>query len=438
MPADLPVARRGAAPAKVGRPRVLLLMPTNTYRAQAFLRAAGRLGMAVTVGSEQASVLADLTPGATIALPFEDTSRALQDVVRFAEQYPLEAVVGVDDSGVLLAATAAAALGLRNASIEGVAATRDKHQLRQRLQAAGLPCPWFRLASLREAPEAVAAQVAYPCVLKPLSLAASRGVIRADDPVGFVAAFHRVAAILEQAHGPLEGSAPAPTGRDHILVEGYIPGIEVSLEGLILGEQLHVLAIFDKPDPLEGPFFEETIYVTPSRLPASVQAAIVESARRTVRALGLRQGPVHAELRVQVRPRNRIRVWPIDVASRSIGGLCSNALRFGTGDSLEELILRQAIGAPIGPLERERRAAGVMMIPISRGGTLREVRGCQAALAVPGVEDVTITIPLGQRVVPLPEGDRYLGFIFSRAETPEEAEAALRRAHAALEFVIEP
>ncbi len=418
----------GGARGPCSRPRVLLLMPTNTYRARAFLHAASRLGVDVTVGSERESVLADLAPGTTIALPFDDLERGLQEVVKFSEQYPLQAVVGVDDAGVLLAATASAALGLRNASIEAVAASRDKHRFRQALRQAGLPSPWFRLVSLGADPDALARELRYPCVLKPLSLAASRGVIRANGPEEFAAAFSRVGTIVRQA---------AEEGRrkveDEILVEAYIPGVEVSLEGLIIGSELHVLALFDKPDPLEGPFFEETIYVTPSRLSEETQQAIVESARHTLRALGLRQGPLHAEMRI-----NQEGVWPIDVASRSIGGLCSNALRFGAGDSLEELILRQAIGAAIESLEREHCPAGVMMIPIPGGGILREVRGCEEAGSLPGIEEITISIPIGQPLVPLPEGDRYLGFIFARGESPDEVEAALRRAHGLLEFVISP
>jgi L-amino acid ligase C-terminal domain 2 len=126
----------------------------------------------------------------------------------------------------------------------------------------------------------------------------------------------------------------------------------------------------------------------------------------------------------------------LEIAARSIGGLCGRTLRFGTGLSLEELILRRALGRPVESLERERAAAGVMMIPIPRGGVLEEVRGLDEARAVPDIEDVTISLHKGQDVVPLPEGSRYLGFIFSRAADPARAEAALREAHRHLHFVI--
>ncbi len=214
-------------------------------------------------------------------------------------------------------------------------------------------------------------------------------------------------------------------------MEGFIPGREVALEGLLVKGALQVLALFDKPDPLDGPFFEETIYVTPSRLPAATQTAIADLTAWAARALGLREGPLHAEFRV-----NDSGPWMVEIAARSIGGLCSRTLRFGTGLTLEELILRHALGIEIETLERERQPAGVMMIPIPRGGVLEEVRGLEAAKAVPGIEDIAITIHLGQKVVPLPEGSRYLGFIFARAETPERVEAALREAHGRLDFSI--
>jgi biotin carboxylase len=264
-------------------------------------------------------------------------------------------------------------------------------------------------------------------VLKPLVLSASRGVIRADSEAEFVAAFTRIAALLETP----EVRQHHPDGRDRILVEDFIPGTEVALEGLLNHGELNTLAIFDKPDPLDGPFFEETIYVTPSRLPLETQRAIERCVARAASALGLEGGPVHAEVRL-----NQQGPWLIEIAARSIGGLCSRTLRFGTGMTLEEIILRHALDLPIASIEREHRAAGVMMIPIPRGGVLEDVGGLEAARAVAGIEDVTISIHKGEEVVPLPEGARYLGFIFARGATPADAERALRNAHARLSFVI--
>jgi biotin carboxylase len=265
--------------------------------------------------------------------------------------------------------------------------------------------------------------VSYPCVLKPTCLSGSRGVIRADDAGQFVAAFGRVRRLLEGI------------GQHEILVEGYLPGREYALEGLLREGRLSVLAIFDKPDPLEGPYFEESIYVTPSRAPAETQAAIAACVTEAAAALGLREGSVHAEVRV-----NDQGVWLIEAAGRSIGGLCSQILRFTheADVSLEELILRQALGLALPGVERERAAGGVMMIPIPAAGTLTGVHGLQTAAALPGIESVEITARLNYPLVPLPEGESYLGFIFARAATPKAVEAALRTAQRALSFDIEP
>jgi len=301
--------------------------------------------------------------------------------------------------------------------------------MRDVLAAAGAPSPRFAVFSIDDDPRDVARRVSFPCVVKPLFLAASRGVIRANDPVEFAAAFHRLDAILRRPEVAAQGG---PLARQ-VLVETYIPGVEVAVEGLLSKGKLRVLAIFDKPDPLEGPFFEETIYVTPSRLPDSVQQSIVTCTAQAVAALGLEHGPIHAELRV-----NDQGPWILEIAPRSIGGLCSRALRFGDGISLEELILRHAMGLEVDSIIRERQAAGVMMIPIPQAGILKEVRGHPEAQRVEGIEEIRLTIPVGTEVIPLPEGSRYLGFIFARGETPDRVEAALREAHRRLEFIITP
>ncbi|HXO86619.1 MAG TPA: ATP-grasp domain-containing protein [Gemmatimonadales bacterium] len=246
-------------------------------------------------------------------------------------------------------------------------------------------------------------------------------MIRADNPKSFAAAQQRLQAIVCQ---PSES----------YLVEEFIPGYEVALEGLVVNRRLHVLALFDKPDPLDGPFFEETIYVTPSTIPAGLQSAIAQCADRAVRALGITEGPVHAELRY-----NENGPWLIELAARPIGGRCSAVLRFGDQKaSLEELILRHALGMALPSLQRERLAAGVMMIPIPGAGVLQEVRGVAEAKAVPLIEDVQITAHPGERLVPFPEGSRYPGFIFARGETPAMVESALRAAHQQLTFTLLP
>ena len=408
--------------------RVLLLLPTRTYRAHDFMEAARRLGLAVTVGSERRQAFASLFPGGHLQLDFLRPRQAVRAIAAFARSYPLDAVVAVDDDGALLAAAAARALGLPHNPVTAVAATRNKHRLRRKVAAAGLPSPRFDRLSVEDDPLRAAPRMPFPCVLKPLHLAASRGVMRADDADQFVAAFERLTAILRTPDVVQRGGRLAR----HVLVEAFIPGVEVALEGLLVGGALTVLAVFDKPDPLDGPFFEETLYVTPSRLPADVQADVAAQTAKAAAAIRLREGPVHAEWRVNERG-----AWLIDLAARSIGGLCSRVLQFGAGMSLEELLLMQAVGADVAAYERESAAAGVMMLPIPRRGVLRAVDGQEAARRVPGIVGLAITIALGQEVVPLPEGVQYLGFLFARGDTPAEVEFALRRAHQCLSFTIE-
>ena len=396
--------------------RVLLLVPTRTYRTGDFMAAARSLGVDVVIGSEQRSALAGQMGDRMLRVDFDRPERAVTAITRLAERRPLDAIVAVDDAGAVVAATASAALGLTSNPVEAVRASRDKARARQVFATAGLPTPRFQTFPSDADPAQVAAAVPYPCVIKPVDLSGSRGVIRADDPQHGAAAFARVATLVRSPGVCPPGSTPQA-----ILVEDFIPGEELALEGLLRHGHLELLAMFDKPDPLTGPFFEETIYVTPSRQPAAVQAEIAATVQRATAALGLLEGPVHAEVR-----RNGAGTWMLEIAARSIGGLCARSLRFGVGISLEELILRHALGLPIQSLVREDRASGVLMLPIPRSGILRQVRGQDEARLVPGVEGVVITIPVGEELVALPEGDRYLGFVFARAGSAEDVETALR------------
>ena len=410
------------------KPRILLLLPTRTYRATDFLAAAMKLDVAVVVASEEAATTADQSPRDSLVLDFSTPDVATQAIAEFAETHPITAIVGVDDDTTLLATTASAALGLPHNPVKSAKATRDKYRLRYALESRGVRCPKFRRFSTSDNVAAMRKQVDYPCVIKPLSLSASRGVIRADNPREFTDAFQRITALLKT----LETADTNTESPDMaVLVEDYIPGIEVALEGILLDGELKTLALFDKPDPLEGPFFEETLYITPSRLSTDVQNELRKAAAEAAAALGLRHGPVHAELRYNAKGAHLI-----EIAARTIGGLCSRTLRFGTGMSLEELVIRHAIGQHVETLHREQHAAGVMMIPVPKAGILGDVRGRTEARQVEGVTEVNITIPIGGEVVPLPEGARYLGFIFARSQTPEAVEAALREAHRRLEFVI--
>ena len=411
--------------------RLLLLIPTTTYRTEDFVDAARKLDVDLVIASDRPNVMSGEFPDHLLTLPLSDPASAVEEVRRFAVRRPLDAVVPVDDLTTVTAAAICRDLGLRSSPLAAVSATRSKLRMRELLAAGGVPSPVFTSWHVDGDARVAAARATYPCVLKPLVLSASRGVIRADDEAEFVAAWKRIVAILA-----LPEIRELGDGADRILVEEFIPGQEVALEGLLVNGELHTLALFDKPDPLDGPFFEETIYVTPSRRPEATQAAVRACAAEAAKALGLTEGPVHAELRLRAGMGGRDTAVMLEIAARSIGGLCSRTLTFGTGMSLEEIILRHALGLPIASLMRDRLAAGVMMIPIPRAGILEEVQGLDDARAVPLIEDVTISMHKGQEVVPLPEGSRYLGFIFSRADTPALAEAALREAHRHLRFVI--
>ena len=240
--------------------RLLLLVPTTSYRIGDFLQAAERLGVDVAVGSDQHSVLAQFSPGRTMTVDLMDLARGVSQIAGYHRDYPLAAIIGVDQETTLLAAKAGEALELRHNAPASVEATGNKYRFRNRLANSGLPAPWFTLLDLADDPGGQARNMPYPVVLKPLALSASRGVIRANDPQQFLAARKRIEAILA-------GSGQRGEAASHILVEAYIPGQEVALEGLLDAGELKVLALFDKPDPLEGPFFEETIYLQMSLHP---------------------------------------------------------------------------------------------------------------------------------------------------------------------------
>jgi biotin carboxylase len=414
-------------------PALLLLVSTRSYRTEDFLAAAGRMGVPVLIGSDLCHEVEETfgaRPG-LVSLDYRRPAQAAERVASLAKDQPIRGIVPTDEGTAVIAALAAARLGLAHNPPEATRRAANKHAQREALAAAGLAVPPFSLHPLADGPENAALRVKYPCVLKPLVLSASRGVIRADDPASFVSAWRRIEKILADARS--ERRPKDEEGARAILVEGFVSGAEIALEGLLRGGRLEVLALFDKPDPLDGPFFEETLYITPSRHPAEVQQAAERAVAEAARALGLVEGPLHAELRL---PSSGPVV--LEVAARSIGGLCARTLRFGAGVSLEEIVIAHAIGLPLAHLSRERRAAGVMMLPIPHAGVLRGVGRIERARLVPGIEDVVITIPEGREVQPLPEGDAYLGFAFARGERPEEVEAALREAHATLHIDIRP
>jgi biotin carboxylase len=406
------------------RKRVMLLITPTSYRGSAFNTAAERLDIEVVHGIDVPDTLSREWD-VELPLDFSRPEEAVDRIATFVADHPVDAIISVDDSASILAALATSRLNLPGNDPNAALAARDKHVMRRLLAEHNVPVPVFHAFQAGADPTTMSKNVDYPCVVKPTLLSGSRGVIRANNPDEFFQAVERTRGVIRDDGESLESAT--------ILVEDFIPGFEVALEGLLDAGELQVLALFDKPDPLDGPFFEETIYVTPSRLPEAVQTAIAECTQRAAQALGLREGPVHAELRV-----NEDGPWILEIAGRSIGGLCSTILEFGTGYALEELILMQATGTHVRGMERNAGAVGVMMIPIPSGGILREVSGVEAACAVPGITGIEITARLNHSIVPLPEGSSYLGFIFARGRTPGEVEQSLRDAHALLNFRITP
>ncbi len=416
------------------RGRVMLLTTTTGYQTRSFVEAAEKLGLEVVFGTDRCKVLDDPWQDQAMPLKFEDAEGSAQKIVFYAKDHPLDAIVALGDRPTPTAARACAALGLPHHPAAAADACRDKYRSREKLRAAGLNVPQYARFPLKEEPRQIFKEkwTRFPCVLKPTGLSGSRGVIRANDPKEAVAAWERIRKLLQSP----EVRVLREETSNFIQVEEYVDGDEVAVEALLDHGQLRVLAIFDKPEPLTGPFFEETIYVTPSRLPKQEQEELGRVLASACKALGLEHGPIHAELRLNERG-----VWPLEIAARSIGGLCSKALRFTiplvTEEmSLEEVLIRLALGSGVDRIFRERAAAGVMMIPIPGAGFYEGVSGVDEARKVPGIEEIHITAAPQQKLVPLPEGASYLGFIFARAKKPEEVVAALRAAHAKLEFKI--
>jgi hypothetical protein len=405
--------------------RILILAATTGYQTRVFEETARAMGLDVVMATDRCRHMDDPWGDQALPVRFQKPKSSAALLARL-EPKP-DGVIAVGDRPTELAAVAAEQMGLRYHSPAAVIAARNKLLARERFRAAGLLVPEYFAVGVEGGPEEALRRVVFPCVLKPLGLSGSRGVIRANDTAEFHAAFQRIATLLQRYE-----IVRLNEDQDHFIqVETYIPGREYAVEGLVEGGRLKVLALFDKPDPLDGPFFEETIYVTPSREPQVVQHALAQTTQDAVGALGLTDGPVHAEMRYNDRG-----VWMLEVAARPIGGLCAKSLRFSGGATLEELLLRFALGEDVSGVEREGQASGVMMIPIPQGGIYSGVDGVEAAASVEGIEDVEITAKHGQRLEKLPEGSSYLGFLFARADMPERVEEALRQSHSRLRFTI--
>jgi biotin carboxylase len=413
--------------------RVLLFATKLGYQTRSFQAAADKLGVTLAYVTDRCSRLDDPWNDQALAVHFELPEGAAGAVLEAERGLPVDGILAVGDRPTAAAAYVARGLGLTHNHPASVEACRSKVRMREVLRDGGLPVPWFRTVPLQPLPEPSLLGITYPCVLKPISLSASQGVTRVNNREEFLAGAARLKRLLDSP----EILATREPNRDHLIVEGYLEGREVAVEALLTEGALRVLAIFDKPDPLEGPYFEETIYVTPSRLTQEERGRIETSLLACIRAVGLTHGPVHAEFRL-----NQQGVWPIEIAARPIGGLCARALRFATGNGesfgLEELLLRHALGLPGGDVRREDAASGVMMIPVPRSGVLEGVEGEAAACATEFITDLEITARLHDYIAAWPEGSSYLGFLFARASEPAQVEDALRQAHGKLRFTLTP
>ncbi|MFZ0818515.1 MAG: ATP-grasp domain-containing protein [Candidatus Acidiferrales bacterium] len=420
-----------ANPNRNPRPKRLLLLTSKLgYQTRSFAEAARKLGVELIYATDRCHQLDDPWNDRAIPVHFETPEAAAADLLEALRGNEPDGILALGDRSVIAAAYAARGLGVFYNHPASVEACRNKEHMRTAFRDAGMHVPWFRTLPLNPVPDPALAGVQFPCVVKPLCLSASQGVMRANNPAEFKSAAERIARLLRAPELRMQRDP----NLERMLAEAYIPGREVAVEGLLTEGVLRVLAIFDKPDPLEGPFFEETIYVTPSRLSEADQISISRAAAEAARALGLIHGPIHAEFRV-----NESGVWPLEIAPRPIGGLCARALRFGPErTSLEELLVRHALELPGSDLERETASSGVMMIPVPATGVLERIDGLEDAAMTPGVESIEIAARLHDTIVAWPEGSSYPGFIFARGEKPEEVEQALRSAHTKLRFAITP
>ncbi|HTZ47490.1 MAG TPA: ATP-grasp domain-containing protein [Verrucomicrobiae bacterium] len=414
--------------------RVLLFATKLGYQTRSFQAAADRLRVEIAYVTDRCSHLDDPWNDRALPVHFELPEGAAAKILESQGGLPVDGILAVGDRPSVTAAYVARGLGLPHNHPASVEACRSKLRMREVFRGAGVPVPWFQTVKLEPLPEPALLGIHYPCVLKPLSLSASQGVVRANHRDQFVAGAARLKRLLDSP----EVRATREPHLDQMLVEGYLEGREVAVEGLLTNGELRVLAIFDKPDPLEGPYFEESIYVTPSQLSEPDQRAIASSFANAVRALGLSHGPVHGEFRL-----NPQGVWPIEIAARPIGGLCARALRFVVpGEAapigLEELLLRHALELPGYDSPRETQASAAMMIPVPHSGILDRVEGEEQSRATPGITSLEITARLHDFIAAWPEGSSYLGFLFARAATSAEAEQALREAHRQLRFTLTP
>ena len=402
---------------------VLLIAPSGSYRIAPYLGAAKSLGMKIlVVSNSQHSLVPEVAAGITV--DFENIDDAIEIILAAIQTLSIRCVFATDDSCVEISSHIAQILKLPHNKPEAAALTHRKDLARKALKAGGCNTPEFQVISL-DMVEKFASPIDYPVVIKPLALSASRGVIRADNDEQMISACSRIEGILASA-------GQSGYIRDHILVESYLDGAEFAVEGFIIQGEFHLLTIFDKPEPLTGPFFEETYYLTPTQLDCRQQTELVNEVRQCCKAYGLEQGPVHAEARI-----TKSGIVLLELAARTIGGQCGQLIEFSLQQKLEEIVIQGMCG--IKPeLPNNPQAAGVMMIPVTNSGILKRVEGLTNALEIPYIEDIEIHIREGYELIPLPEGSSYLGFIFAKAPKYHEVYQSLKSAYECLRFVTQP
>ena len=405
--------------------RVLVIAPHGSYRTAPFINAANNLNVAVLIASQgEHSIVSDYVQG--LHVDFQNESQAIDIILSEAEKRPFSGIIGTDDTTTELAACIATKLNLPHNDPEAVKIAQRKDLSRISLKKSKVKIPTFDLLTTTKSLSEQKINVNFPAVIKPVALSASRGVIRVNNELELEQAIVRVKNMLA------EEKQLDKVIREILLLEEFIPGKEVAIEAMLHHGELEVLAVFDKPDPLDGPFFEETYYITPKSFSKDTQKELKQTVFEACHAYGLKEGPIHAECRI-----NDNGVWIIEVAARTIGGMCGRLLSLGTGYSLEELVLLHAMGKRV-EIKTLDSAAGVLMIPIPSAGILKRVEGLLEAQRIPFISDLSIEVRDGYELVPLPEGNSYLGFIFSEAPTVKEAEQALREAHDCLNIVIAP
>lgn len=405
----------------INKPRLLIIAPHHSYRIAPYINASEQLGIDITIASAgEHSIISVINKG--LHIDFSDQQQALADILVAARQTPFQAVLGTDDMSVALAASVAKELGLMHNPPQAALIARRKDHARACLFKAGVTVPTHQRIELAKSIPVQLEKLDYPCVLKPLAMSGSRGVIRVDDVAAAQLAINRIMTILREVDVVEEAGA--------ILAESFISGTEIAYEGILSNGILKTLVIFDKPDPLDGPYFEETYYISPSRLSKALQQQVKQIVLDACQAYGLEQGPVHAELRIDKNNK----IWVLEVAARTIGGECARLVELVTGQALEKLVLAQLLNINL-PRIKFQGGAGVLMIPIETAGILRRIEGISAARAVPFIKELVISVRDGHELVPLPEGSSYLGFIYAVASTAVEAESALREAHSKLKIV---